>query len=150
MKNQFKVSLLLLGVAASAPALLATQTAHARPANVAVHTPKPGSAERSAIMNALRVPVQKSYHGRRPTFTNVRDFRVGGGWAHLSCAVVDSKGKPFDPEMQLDLSALLHLEKGKWRVVEWVYAGDVIEIDWAHKYPNVPLNVLGLKPSDVR
>ena len=148
--KQLKLSLVLLGVAASAPALLTTQSAFARPANVKVHTPKPGSAERSAIMNALRVPVQKLYHGRRPTFTDVRNFRVGGGWAHLSCAVVDSKGRPMETEMQLDFSALLHQVNGKWRVVEWSYHGDVIQIDWAHKHPDVPLNVLGLKPSDVR
>ncbi len=148
--KQLKLSLVLLGVAASAPALFTAQIAYARPANVAVHTPKPGSVERSAIMNALRVPVQKSYHGRRPTFTDVRDFRVGGGWAHLSCEVVDSKGRPMETEMQLDFSALLHLVNGKWHVVEWAYHGDVIEIDWAHKHPDVPLNVLGLKPSDLR
>ena len=133
--------------------MLAAQTALARPANVAVHTPKAGSKERSAIMDALRVPVQKSFKGKKPTFTYVDNFRVGGGWAHLSALPVDSKGKAMvpDPEMgNMPLTALLHLEKGKWRVVEWIYAGDVIEIEWARKHPSVPLNVLGLKPSDVR
>ena len=148
--KHFRLGLVLLGVAAVAPALLATQTVWARPANVAIHTPKAGSAERRAIMDALRVPVQKASHGKRPTFTGVREFRVGGGWAHLSCAVVDSKGHPFDPEMQLDFSALLKKVNGQWRTVEWAYHGDVIEIDWAHRHPDVPLNVLGLKPSDLR
>lgn len=116
MKNQLKLSLLLLGVAASAPALLSTQIAFARPANVAVHTPKPGSRERNAIMDALRVPVQKFHKGEKPTFTYVDEFRVGGGWAHLSAQTVDSKGKPMgaDPEMgNLPLTALLHMEKGQ-------------------------------------
>lgn len=151
--KQFKLSLVLLGVAASAPALLTTQSACARPANVAVHTPKPGSRERSAIMDALRIPLTKSHRGKRITFTRVDEFRVGGGWAHLNAATVDANNKPLGPdpsEPYMSLSALLHLEKGRWRVVEWIYAGDVIEIEWAHTHPDVPLNVLGLKPSDLR
>ena len=148
--KHFRLGLVLLGALPLAPAMLSAQTAYARPANVAIHTPKVGSTERKAIMDALRVPVQKASNGRRPTFTGVREFRVGGGWAHLSCAVIDSKGKPMEPEMQLDCSALLHRVNGKWRVVEWAYHGDVIEIEWAHKHPDVPLNVLGLKPSDLR
>ena len=150
MKTQLKFALVLLGAAPLAPALLTTQVAHARPANVPLHTPKPGSKERGAIMNALRVPLQKHHKGKRPTFTSVDGFRVGGGWAHLSCLVVDSKGKPIDPEMNFDLVALLHLVKGQWKVVEWAYAGDVVEIGWAKDHPDVPLNVLGVKPSDVR
>ena len=150
MRNHLCLGLVLLGVLPLAPALLNAQVALARPADVAVHTPKPGSKERSAIMDALRAPVQKFYKGKRPTFTGVDAFRVGGGWAHLSAEVVDSKGRPMETEMQLDFSALLHLEKGKWRVVEWAYHGDVIQIDWAQKHPSVPLSVLGLRPSDVR
>ena len=153
MKNQLKFALILLGAAPAAPALLSTQTALARPANVAIHTPKPGSKERSAIMNALRIPLTKFHQGKRVTFTNVGQFRVGGGWAHLSAQTVDANNKPLGPyaaQSGMPLAALLHLEKGKWRVVEWIYAGDVIEIEWARKHSSVPLNVLGLKPSDVR
>ena len=150
MSTKFKLGFVLLGALPLAPALLSTQAVYARPANVAIHTPKPGSRERSAIMDALRVPVQKYHKGKRPTFTYVDNFRVGGGWAHLSCQVVDSKGRPLETEMQLDFSALLKWEKGKWRVVEWSYHGDVIQIEWAQRHRDVPLNVLGLKPSDVR
>ncbi len=151
--KQLRLGLVLLGALPLAPALLATQIACARPANVAVHTPKPGSKERGAIMNALRVPVQKFHKGKRPTFTYVDNFRVGGGWAHLSAMTVDGKGKPLGPDPEqpyIGLSALLKLQNGKWRVVEWSYHGDVIQIDWALKHPDVPLNVLGLKPSDLR
>ena len=153
MKNHLRLGLVLLGALPLAPAMLCAQIACARPANVAVHTPKPGSKERSAIMNVLRVPVQKFHKGKRPTFTNVDNFRVGGSWAHLSAITVDSKGKPLGPDPEqpyMSLSALLHLEKGKWRVVEWAYHGDVIQIDWAQKHPGVPLNILGVKQSDLR
>ncbi len=151
--KHFRLGLVLLGALPLAPALLTTQTALARPANVAVHTPKAGSKERSAIMNALRVPVQRSHGGKRPTFTHVDNFRVGGGWAHLSAITVDSKGKPLGPDPEqpyMGLSALLKRVNGKWRVVTWSYHGDVIQIEWARKYPGVPLNILGLKPSDLR
>ncbi len=148
--KQLKLALILLGAAALMPALLATQIASARPANVAIHTPEPGTKERSATMNASRLPVQKFYKGKRPTFVSVREFRVRGGWTHLNCEVVDAKGRPLETEMHLDFSASLKLEKGKWRVVEWGYHGDVVEISRAMAHPEVPLNVLGLKPSDVR
>ena len=153
MKTPLKLTLVLLGAAPLMPALFATQSAYARPANVAVHTPKPGSKERAAIMDAIRVPVQRFHKGKRPTFTYVDNFRVGGGWAHLSAVTVDSKNKPLGPDPEepyMGMSALLKLVKGQWKVVEWSYHGDVIQIDWALKHPDVPLNVLGLKPSDVR
>ena len=151
--KHFRLGLVLLGALPLAPALMTTQNAYARPANVAVHTPKPGSKERSAIMDALRVPVQKFHKGKKPTFTYVDNFRVGGGWAHLSATTVDSKGKPLGPDPEepyMGLSALLKLQNGKWRVVEWAYHGDVIQIDWAGKHPDVPLNILGLKKSDLQ
>ncbi len=151
--KHFRLGLVLMSVLPLAPAPLTTKIAHARPVNVAVQTPKPGSRERSAIMNALRVPVQKFHKGKKPTFTGVDGFRVGGGWAHLNATTVDSKDKPLGPDPEepyMNLSALLHLEKGKWRVVTWAYHGDVIEIDWAQNYPKVPLNIWGLKPSDLR
>ena len=104
-------------------------------------------------MDALRVPVQKSFKGKKPTFTYVDNFRVGGGWAHLSATTVDSKGKPLGPDPEdpyMGLSALLKKVNGNWRVVEWSYHGDVIQIEWAQKHRDVPLNILGLKPSDLQ
>ena len=145
MKHKLALGWVLLGAAPLAPAL--TICASARPANVPLHTPRPGSRERAAIMNAARIPATKHYGGKRVTFTSVNSFRVGGGWAHFSANPVDSQGRPLG---ELDFSALLHLEQGKWRVVEWAEHGDVIQIDWAKEHPNVPLNVLGLRPSDVR
>ena len=153
MKNQLKFALVLLSAAPLAPALLATQTAYARPANVKVRTPKPGSKERNLIMNALRLPVTKFHKGKRVTFTRVNNFRVGGGWAHLSAQTVDAKNKALGPspdEPYMTLSALLKWQNGAWRVVDWSYHGDVIQIDWARKHPDVPLNILGLKASDIR
>ena len=150
MKTQFKFALILLGAAPIVPALLAPQTAHARPADVPVRTPKPGSAERAAILDAVRKPLQKFHKGQRPTFADVHSFRAGGGWVHLSANVVGDDGKPMGEMGELDFSALLKWQKSGWKVVEWSYHGDVVQIGWADKHPNVPLNVLGLKPSDVR
>ena len=148
MKPKFLLGLLLLSAAPLTPAL--QSVAHARPANVKTYTPKPGSRERTAIMNALRVPVQKFLKGKRPTFTEVSNFRVGGGWAFLDATTVDSKGKYLGiPEFTSSLSALLHLEKGKWRVLEWDYFTDVGWHSWAVEHPSVPLNILGMTPRDL-
>lgn len=147
MKIKFALALALLAAAPLAPALMIY--AQARPANVAVRTPKPGSKERAAIMNALRVPLTQFHKGKRVTFTGVEEFRVGGGWAFLMCLPVDDKGKNLGPRDLPFLTALLRYQKGKWSAVEWAYAGDVVQIGWARKHADVPLNVLGLKPSDL-
>ena len=151
MKPQIVLGFVVLCAAPLAPML--TNYARANPAKVALHTPKPGSRERAAIMDALRVPVQKYHKGVRPTFTNVFDFRVGGGWAFLGATTVDGKGKSLgmfdDADITDSIYALLHLEKGKWRVMEWGYFTDVGWFPWAVEHPNVPLNVLGMKPSDM-
>ena len=153
MKIRLRLTLIMACASLVAPALLMAPLAHAplahaRPANVKIHTPKPGTQERAAIMNALRVPVTKYHKGKRVTFTQVDEFRVGGGWAHLGCVPVDDKGRQLGDRELPYLTALLHLEKGQWRVKEYVYAGDVVEISWAKKYASVPLNVLGIKASD--
>ena len=81
------------------------------------------------MMDALRVPVQKYHQGVRPTFTNVHDLRVGGGWAFSGATTVDGKGKSLgmldDADTTDDIYALLHQEKGKWRVMEWDYFTEV-------------------------
>lgn len=150
MKSKFVVGLgLALTIATPlSVTVLSAVPAYARAANAPIRTPKPGSRERAAIMNALRVPVAKE-EGKRPTFTNVRNFRVGGGWAFLDCNAVDSKGHLLGPRDLPDMSALLKWNKGKWKVVEWGFHGDVVQIGWAMDHPDVPLNVLGLKPSDL-
>src|SRR3712207_238986 len=93
------------------------------------YTPKPGSRERKAILDALRKPVMRSNNGKRVIFTKV-DLKVYKGWAYVFGASVDTKGKPVSPYPQLTywVSAFLRNTNGKWRVMEWAYATDVISI----------------------
>ena len=145
MKNKFAIGLVLSCALPLAPALLTTQAAQARPADVPIHTPKAGSKERVTILNALRIPVTKYHKGKRITFTNVEPFNVGGGWAYVFCRPADSKGKSLGPRDLPYLSALLRFKKGKWSVAEWSYAGDVVQNDWIRRHADLPYNVVGLE-----
>ena len=148
MKNKIALGLVLSCALPLAPALLTISVAQARPANVKTHTPKAGSKERVTILNALRIPVTKYHGGKRITFYDVEPFNVGGGWAYVYCRPADSKGRSLGPRDLPYLSALLHLEKGKWRVLEYTYAGDVVQNDWIRKYSGLPYNVVGLESGE--
>lgn len=145
MKNKFGLGLVLSCALPLAPALLTSNIAQARPADVPTHTPKAGSRERTTILNALRIPVTKFHKGKRITFYDVEPFNVGGGWAYIYCRPVDSKGKSLGPRDLPYLSALLRFKKGKWSVAEMSYAGDVVQNDWIRKYRDLPHNVVGLE-----
>ena len=150
MKPTFALATILLGAAP----LSLIGVAHARPATVKVHAPKPGSRERAAITDAARVPVGELFQGRRVHFVGVKAFRVGGGWAHFYAQTFDDDGQRLEPDgddnSTLGVTMLLHLEAGRWEVLEWAYVADVIEIEWAKAHSDCPLSVLGLKPSDLR
>ena len=100
-------------------------------------TPKPGSALRKKVLDALRIPVTKFNKGQRITFTSV-DLRVQNGWAYVQAATVDDKGKRVGPPFTNFVSGLLHQKGPTWSVTEWAYATDVISIDWEQKHPQVP------------
>ncbi len=58
------------------------------------HTPEPGSAERTAIMDALRVPAQKDL-GRKVIF-EVDRLRVAGDWAFARVTLTLPDGSEID------------------------------------------------------
>lgn len=145
MKNKFVLGLVLSCALPLTPALLTISVAHARPADVPIHTPKAGSKERVTILNALRIPVTKYHGGKRITFYDVEPFNVGGGWAYVYCRPANSKGKSLGPRDLPYLSALLRYNKGKWSVSEWSYSGDVVQNDWIRRHPDLPYNVVGLE-----
>ena len=110
-----------------------------------VRTPAPGSAERAAIMDALRAPAKKDF-GRTVIF-KVERLRVAGDWAYarVSPTLPDggeidySKTKyrdqveagAFDPQGE----ALLRREDDEWKVLEWAFGGtDVASAEWGDKY----------------
>jgi hypothetical protein len=76
------------------------------------HTPARGSAERQAIMDALRA--HRRRFDARPVIFVVSHLRVQRGWAWAAVAPQSPDGRSrYEPE-----SALLRLHAGRWAVVE--------------------------------
>jgi hypothetical protein len=106
-----------------------------------VYTPEKGSAERTAILNALRVPVEKEL--KQKVSFNVEDFNVQGAWAFLSGApqsasggVPNYKNTPYEDAedsgaFDNNFFALLKKTGGKWKVVTYaIGCTDVCYATW--------------------
>jgi hypothetical protein len=93
----------------------------------APQTPKPNSSERKAIIDSLRVPVEKQL--KQKVVFRIRHLRVQNGWAFLEAVPQQPDGKPVDYTITPHRTAfeagafedailgLLRKEKGEWRVV---------------------------------
>ncbi|MBV9849000.1 MAG: hypothetical protein JO250_04850 [Armatimonadetes bacterium] len=96
------------------------------------HTPAHNSAERRAIMDALRLKVGKA-SGKYVVF-NVQRLRVSRGWAWALVRPQSPSGKThYDP-----IGALLHKHGGRWTVTHTL-EGDSLTTDPATlqaKYPD--------------
>ncbi len=125
--------------------LLGLCPAHAQDA---LHSPPKGSPERKAIMDALRLPVEKELK-QKLTFVTHR-LKVQDGWAFLSGRPQQLSGKPVDysitkhAEMVAEgmfddgIVALLRKKGNAWRVVVYeIGCTDVCYEDWWQKY-NAP------------
>ena len=112
-------------------------------------TPKAGSAERKAIMDSLRVPVQKRL--LKPVVFKVDDLKVQNGWAFLRGVPQQPGGKPMDytgtgyEQAKKDgifddwICALLRKRGSKWEVVKFVIgATDVVYIGWDEEFKAPP------------
>lgn len=118
------------------------------------HTPAPGSEERTAIMEALRVPAKRDL-GRSVIF-KVDQLRVAGKWAFARVTPtlpddgeIDYSRTKFKKLMDLGAfdpqgEALLFKESdGSWRVIEWAFgATDVPSAGWASKHAGMPKSLL--------
>ena len=113
------------------------------------HTPGQGNPERKAILDALRVPVEKRL--KRKVVFKVDELKVLDGWAFVRGVPQQPGGKPMDYsgtpyQQQRDdgafddgFSALLRAKGGKWSVVTYnIGATDVVWADWAEKYKAPP------------
>jgi hypothetical protein len=114
-------------------------------AQTRAYTPEKGSAERKAITDALRVPVQKKL--KRQVIFKIDHLKVQNGWAFLLGAPrrpdggeLDYHGTPYAEAYNAgafgdDIMALLHKVGGQWRVVQYVIgATDVAYLGWARKF----------------
>lgn len=112
---------------------------------VAQHTPEKGSAERKAITDALRVPIEKKL--KQSVVFNIDHLMVQDNWAFMFGAPRKPGGGKLDysktsyAEAEAagmfddNISALLRKVRGRWRVVRYVIgATDVVYLDWDKQY----------------
>jgi hypothetical protein len=117
-------------------------------------TPRKGSAERTAILNALRAPVQKDLKAK--VQFKVDHLKMKGAWAFLRGVPQTSKGGKVDYSKTkykgaIDagafddgICALLKKQNGEWKVVTYVIgATDVAYEPWPGKY-GAPKAIFGL------
>lgn len=110
-----------------------------------VYTPEKGSAERKAILDALRVPVERDL-GQKVTFVT-KNFSVQGTWAFVGGDPMTASGGEIDysktkySEMVADgifdgnVFALLRKRSGKWRITKYqIGCTDVCYSDWWRTY----------------
>lgn len=107
-----------------------------------VTEPEPGSAERKAIMEAMR-PTIAAHVGKPVIFTG--NICKSGNWVTFQGDVKTADGKAPKNEdavndLELDFFALLEKDaKGVWRLRHWGFAGDIgIMEDAREKFPGAP------------
>lgn len=113
-----------------------------------VSTPERGSAERTAILNALRIPVEKEL--KQKISFSIQTIRAQGNWAFINGEPQSANGGEPDysktqyadaiEEGMFDnnFQALLKKTGGKWKVVEFaIGCTDVCWLPWIddHKAP---------------
>lgn len=113
-----------------------------------VYTPEKGSPERRAILDALRVPVEREL--KQKVVFVADTFNVQATWAYVSGepqspsgGEPDYRGTPYWEQREQgafdnNFFALLRKTGGKWRVVKYLIGcTDVCYLDWwsLHKAP---------------
>jgi hypothetical protein len=127
------------------PAIFVIIAAAAAASAQAARTPAPGSAERKAIAEALRAPVEKEL--KQKVVFKIDHLKVSGEWAFLRGVPQRPGGAKIDYSVTryrqaIDdgifddwICALLRKRAGKWQVVKYVIgATDVVYLGWDEKY----------------
>lgn len=109
------------------------------------YTPKPGSTERKALMDALRIPVEREL--KQKVIFEVQHLKVLKDWAFMRGRPLQPNSKPIDykgteheeaiKEGAFDdgIAALLHRRNGKWTVtIHEIGATDVAWDDWDKRF----------------
>jgi hypothetical protein len=111
-----------------------------------VSTPRPGSVERKAILDALRPTVEKTV--KKPVVFLVGDNspKVRDNWAFVNAKTLDKNQEPLGEEFHGgETVALLHRQNGKWEVMVWGFATDTRVLDKAmQQYPEGTRAIFGL------
>ena len=105
------------------------------------YTPKVGSAERKALLDALRRPVEKRV--KKPVIFRVGSLKVRDGWAFFQGNALNKDGSALsDKHLWGETSALLRRKDRAWQVLVWGFATDISIMDEAkRKYPNAPKSI---------
>jgi hypothetical protein len=112
MKTLSAAALLVLLLAGARTASATPPPRGAAAQSDSAHTPARGSAERKAIMDALRA--HRRQFDAHPVIFVVNYLRVQRGWAWVAVAPQSPDGRSrFEEE-----SSLLRLRAGRWQVVE--------------------------------
>ncbi len=132
-------------VVASFVVLITLFVAPAIPAQSRAYTPDKGSAERKAITDALRIPVERKL--KQGVIFKIDHLQVQTGWAFLlgtprrsDGGQIDYRNTPYAEAQKAGafddgVVALLHKVGGQWRVVQYVIgATDVPYVDWDRRF----------------
>ncbi len=111
----------------------------------AVYTPAKGSEERKAIIDALRIPVERDL--KQKIVFNAENFRVMGSWAFIGGdpqtpggGRPNYRGTRYWEAVRSDafdnnFFALMRKTAGKWRVVTYaIGCTDVCYADWWRRH----------------
>ena len=109
------------------------------------YTPEKGSAERKAILDALRIPVERDL--KQKIVFSADHFKVRGNWAFLSGSPRNVSGGEPDYRntkyweevdsgaFDNNFFALMRRTGGKWKVVTHaIGCTDVCYLDWWSRY----------------
>ncbi|HQZ82073.1 MAG TPA: hypothetical protein PLR83_02525 [Pyrinomonadaceae bacterium] len=125
--------------------LLMTLAVAASASAQSIYTPEKGTPERAAILNTLRVPVERAL---KQKIVFVADtFNVSGPWAFVSGSLQGTDGNAPDfsrtqyaeaieaGAFDNNYFALLKKTSGKWRVTVYqIGCTDVCYLPWPQKY----------------
>ena len=116
-----------------------------------VHEPAKDSAERAAILDAIRPAIEAQMGG--PVEFNIETMRTDGDWAFVIADPQRPGGKPIDPETTafadredemdgLTILALARFVEGRWVHIDDI-AGpmDAAQVDWIKSY-RVPESII--------
>jgi hypothetical protein len=121
--------------------LLAETAATEKDKPASIHTPKPGSPERKAILDVLRLDVAKAFPEEHadakaePVVFTLSHFKVQGDWAFVDATMEPAYGE------QGGVIAALRLIEGKWVVKFASYADDVTNYDQLSKKLSAPRSI---------
>ena len=109
------------------------------------HTPQPGSAERAAIMDVLRVPCERDL--KQKVIFRVQHLRVAGDFALARVVPLRPGGGEIDysktkyrEDMEegafdAEAEALLRRSGSGWQLLEWRFGASDTEVPlWLEKY----------------